>query len=338
MNIKEQYRNKITQWSAEDEGRHFLEIDQKIRFLADQLYLDYEPTFGPFPDFISRLASWVFNVDDEEDQKLLLTLVPKIFYVGREEFNCLHRTAFNSHIVPWLVENGDRKFEDILYESDLENAISQTWFCPVTDSFRINQFYHLNQISSKHTFRPDWRSLTKFGDSQKIIEYIRINNVKNLVLLEDFVGSGGQASSPIKFACQLLEDVKSKIGWEVRILFLPMIICPKGFDHINNTVVWQYNELLSFKPIIRIGETDVINDDSIKLNHQLNPYAELMKRQFAKVLGSSTSGEHKKLSEFGYKNTGGTVVMFTNTPNNSLPVIFVESDTWSPLFKRHSRD
>ena len=46
----------------------------------------------------------------------------------------------------------------------------------------------------------------------------------------------------------------------------------------------------------------------------------------------------KPYTPFGYKRTGGLVVMHSNTPDNSLPVIHHESDTWAPIFKRHSRN
>ena len=44
----------------------------------------------------------------------------------------------------------------------------------------------------------------------------------------------------------------------------------------------------------------------------------------------------KKLTKpFGHKNTGGLLVMYSNTPNNPLPIIHMESEKWVALFKRH---
>ena len=43
--------------------------------------------------------------------------------------------------------------------------------------------------------------------------------------------------------------------------------------------------------------------------------------------------------KFGFEQMGCLLVMFTNTPTNSLPLIHYEKEgaDWSPLFKRHHR-
>jgi len=328
------YNDKITQWSGIEGGEEYLKIDRKIQFLSDYLYADFEPTFGAYPDFYSRLAKWITNVTSDDDQKLLFKLVPRIFYLGREEFNCLHRTAYNTAIKNWLIEIGNLTFDNQDYLKYLSQAMEDTWFCPVTDSFRINQFYHLNQISTKHTFRPDWRSLRKFGDINKIILYIIKNNVKQIVLLEDFVGSGTQCVGPIKFACDLITEAASK-QVNLKILFVPLIIFPVGLDKINKSLVSNYPNF-SIKPIIEVKLSEIINKEAEDSNDELKPFVDMIERSFTLVKGDTTMP--MGIEKFGYKNTGGLVVMCTNTPNNSLPIIFYESNSWSPLFKRHFRD
>ncbi|WP_285009496.1 phosphoribosyltransferase-like protein [Pedobacter faecalis] len=39
----------------------------------------------------------------------------------------------------------------------------------------------------------------------------------------------------------------------------------------------------------------------------------------------------------GYKQTGGLVVLNTNVPDNTLPLVHHQSPTWKPLFKRITR-
>ena len=39
----------------------------------------------------------------------------------------------------------------------------------------------------------------------------------------------------------------------------------------------------------------------------------------------------------GYKGTGGIVVLYSNCPNNTLPIIHDETDHWNALFPRIRR-
>lgn len=327
------YINLITKWSAEEGGHEYLLLQKKIAFLSDYLYYDYEPTYGSKPLFDQRLVLWLQNLDNEEYQKSLLKLVPKIFYLGREELNCLYKTAFNTQIKNWLIKNGRKNFENDNYLEHLEGEIRSTWFCPVTDSFRINQFYHLNQISSKHTFRPDWRSLKKFADREKIVQYILSHGTKHIVLLEDFVGSGTQAKSPVEFACEVLSDERLA---DVNLFFVPLIICPKGIEKIDTLQEKYIN--FSYQALIKIKNSDLVNEEILDQFPEKNEIVQMVQATFEQVKGALDNEELKKIEAFGYKNTGGLLVMYTNTPNNTLPLIFLESDTWSPLFKRHSRD
>ncbi len=333
MNNKQNYIDKITGWSIERNGEDYLSIERELRFLEDYLYYDFEPALNSQIRFNDRLNLWLDNVKEETFQKLLLKLVPKIFYIGREEFNCLYKTVFSSNIKNWLVECVVSNFETEDYNLLLSNAINETWFCPITDSFRINQFYHLNNISSKHTFRPDWRSLKKFGDLEKISNYIRSSNVKYIVLLEDFVGSGTQSESVIKFANQIV-DILGEEDISIKLLICPLIICPIGIDKLSK--LCHHNENIDLSSVIQISENELINEERIPEQPELIPTIQMIKTVFPIVIGTST--KMRSIGMYGYKDTGSLVVMYTNTPNNSLPIIYAESNTWFPLFKRHFRD
>jgi hypothetical protein len=54
-------------------------------------------------------------------------------------------------------------------------------------------------------------------------------------------------------------------------------------------------------------------------------------------LVESPGGGAPLYGAFGFRDTGSLVVMFSNTPANTLPVIQHESATWTPLFPRTAR-
>src|SRR5690606_41098050 len=57
-----------------------------------------------YPEFEERLNEWLNNIESEEDQKKLVRLIPNLFYIGREELNSLHKTAFESIVCRWLFD------------------------------------------------------------------------------------------------------------------------------------------------------------------------------------------------------------------------------------------
>jgi hypothetical protein len=71
--------------------------------------------------------------------------------------------------------------------------LKKTWFCPITDSFKINEFVHINNINNSINYRPDWQSLVELGDTTKVANLILKNNIERIVLLEDFIATGSQA-------------------------------------------------------------------------------------------------------------------------------------------------
>ncbi|RCR69686.1 phosphoribosyltransferase-like protein [Larkinella punicea] len=324
----QKHNDKIIKWSNEEGGSKYVLYNNLLEYLGNNLFDDFEPTMGPFPDFTSRLEKWINNISDDDSQKILLELATRIFYVGSKEFISLYRTAYNSIIKRWLIDQIGADFDSLNYIENLKSALDAVWFLPITDSLRINQFYKVNQIDTKNTFRGDIRSMKFFvNNNDKFDEYILQRGIKYIVLLEDFVGSGTQALSSLKFVSELKNEIK--------VLFVPLIICHNGLDNI----IRKMNSYSNFfvKPVISLDAEHFVNDDTSKFANNIQLY-ELLSHTFKKVKGSLTDGAIKKLTPYGYKNTGGLTVLYSNTPNNSLPLIFIKSDTWEPLFQRNSRD
>lgn len=321
-------QNKVNKWDQNGDVR-FREINRRINHLNDRLFHDYEPALGPGPNFIKRLGEWLDNIIEEDDQKILFELVPEIFYVGREELNVLYREAYHSIFAKWLIDQLGVDFASSTVLDKLNAEVADTWFCPFTDSLRINQFYHINNIPSRFNHRPDWKSLKEFGDVKSIRNYIVRNNIKRIVLLEDFIGNGNQVSSTAKYASTNFSDIP--------ILVIPLIICPNGIDKITGITSSYPN--VTVAPVVSVPkdcfvheiETDI---DSVFLK---NVHA-LATRTYNRVDNNRViDNDISPYGPFGWRKTGGIIVMHTNTPDNSLPLIHHTSETWKPLFKRHKR-
>lgn len=309
----------LIKWASEDDGNDYIAINRLLQFLGNNLYHDYEPASGSFPEYYSRLKNWIFNCNTDKEQQTLLRFAQRIFYVGREEFGSLYRSAYNNIITRWITDQENISAYDDDAVEKIYAGLDFAWFCPITDSMRINQFYHVNNVTANHEFRPDWRSLRKFGDQVKIKEYISKSRIKYLVLLEDFVGSATQSWKPIKFACEL--------DPELNVLFVPLIICKKGLAKINEEMKSFSN--FTMNPVLIVGDGGFVTREVTIGEDARMP-------EFRSLIESSEP--HYRNLKFGFEEMGCLLVMYTNTPTNSLPLIHYESNpSWTSLFKRHHR-
>jgi hypothetical protein len=199
----------------------------------------------------------------------------------------------------------------------------------------ISDFHHANQIGGVD-YRPDFRSLIQFGnDKQKIADFMQnhrdatdiIRPLKRIVLLEDFVGWGTQVIKPLQFAASLPGNIP--------ILLVPLIICPDGVNTSKNEIAKHAH--LSYGPIVELEKDLFINNDTSKFLGPLEKgIKDIVESTYHLVIGNNASAP-RPYSKFGFKEMGATVVMYSNTPANTLPIIQHESNTWHALFPRSAR-
>ncbi len=314
--MKDFVQKKINQWHTEGDIE-VLSIGDQIDYLNKMLFSDYEPSIGPKPDFNSRLKFWLKNVSLDHEQKLLFKLVPKLFYVGKNEFDVLYRVAYSTNTIKWLIDIENLSLDQKI-EANLNLSLKKTWFCPITDSMRINQFYHLNEIAGADK-RPEWRSLEAFGSKERIQDYLTKNNFTKIVLLEDFVGSGNQIKKTIEFAASSFA--------EYDFLIVPILMCPKAWELLSELQVKYKN--ITINPVLEL------HDDLFIENGKKDNFNKSIK-SFSKKYHKEMKKKGFKWSYLGFRNLGGLIVLHTNTPNNSLPIIW-SNFNWSPLFNRHVR-
>jgi CxxC motif-containing protein len=275
------------------------------------------------------------NVSDEEDRKILFELVPHLFYVGDKEFKALFKAAYDEIIPRWIIDTEGLDFGNLTsLRSKIQSELDHTWICPITDSLDINAFVKV--VGHKgFSWRPQWNKVSEPGNTaiSGLIEYINENNIKRLVLLEDFVGSGSQIACDVNFVCNKTTDLK--------ILLIPLINCPKGVEYFSHLELKQPQ--LTASSVISLSKKSFVLKDPIKDEPELfNEIRKLIYKVHSLVSDGRNDGtvyeNYPPYSPLGYRETGGLVVMSKNTPDNSLPIIHWPTSQWNPLFTRHDRE
>lgn len=314
--------------SAASEIPDFSTILSQLQFLESQLYKDYDVSTSPSHlKFMNRLSEWVDLAPDELDQQNLFQLAPRLFFIGKEEFKSLYSTAYDGPVARWLIDQENIDIREIDAQEKLRSALKETWFCPVTDSFVISQFVHINNIPGAD-YRPDFRVLAEFSNVSKVGKNIRAYKYKRLVLLEDFVGTGKQSMKSLKFALNLPDDIK--------ILFCPMVIAPSGARLIRQMSL--ENPRFSFASVFELDASAML---TCKKGEYEDALTGKIRETIIRLRPLVTGGKIDELSPFGFscpiEKGGLLLVMYSNCPANTLPIIHFESADWTPLFPRVSR-
>ena len=116
---------------------------------------------------------------------------------------------------------------------------------------------------------------------------------------------------------------------------MPLIICPAGAVKARNLANSISN--LDFDPVLELK-----GDQFIKLNMTPDPnnlaslISDLAQRTYTNVKGNDADAP-RPYGPLGIGDTVAQIVMYSNTPANTLPVIQHTSNSWKPLFPRSAR-
>ena len=348
----EELRSKVREWDAKNMGSqvassYYETILNELDYHAVRDWRVYLPAEHPSynTSYMERLAAWIGNLTDEDDQKLLMEYALHISFFSHDDFTALYRTAMDREITRWVASQIGVRLEPAGGQA-LNNEVRKyihhhTWFCPVTDSMDINEFYKVNHLKGVG-HRPGFATLQMLAEKSATKDTMLASNVihymanpsldpqnpslplKYLVLLEDIVGSGSQCLDAVRWAV-------ANLGKPV--LFVPLILCPNGAKVLRDEAQ-QSNGLLTVCPVVELRRSDLLGSE--RNGEQGWQMAEMVE-DLAVRCSANVAFNYPP---FGYNDTGCSLVTFSNTPDNTLPMIHDNARTgnWIPLFPRVYRD
>ena len=336
---KEKFREILAGWCQAESSLadDFIEIRSLTDFLTEVLYETYESAgVAAQGEFAARLAKWIGSAGRDKDRRALYLLLGRLVFLGRKQMIAGYHTAFSRNVASWLMEVEQLSFFGADTETRLSRAVEETAFTEITDSFRLGDFLKLNSIAGRD-MRFTWEQGLKTIEPDVFEDTFRETVMRsktgvsrrNLVLFEDFVGSGSQMKKAVAVACNL-KCVE-------RVLLCPIVICPHGAK-LAETMA-SHLDKLSFSPVLELPQRGFIEETAVSGEHK---HHRLIRQSLLsvhpKVEGTSGSWP-QKTSAFGYKETGAVFCKFDNCPDNSVPVLHHKSDLgWLPLFPRTDRE
>lgn len=346
----EQLQARIREWDLQNSDSaaatsRFSTIFNELSYHAEREWRLYLPAEHPDfdPNYMERLAAWIGNLFDEGEQKLLLEYALQISFFSHDDFAALYRSAFNREITCWVAAQIGARLEPDGYEAFQARVHShlhrRTWFCPVTDSMDINEFYKVNHLKGVG-HRPGFSTLQMLAEdaatpdpelSKNVLHYMEnpsldidkpLPSLEHVVLLEDIVGSASQCLAAIRWAVNNLGKP---------VLFVPLLLCPNGVEALR-AEEQASNGLLTVRPVVELGRRDLLGPE--RRGSEGWPQADQLEA-LAVRYNHRVDGD-----PFGYRDTGCSLTTFSNTPNNTLPIVHnkPQNGSWQPLFPRVYRD
>ena len=306
-------------------------VRSRIDSYANKIIEKYDPI--QMWDFKRQVERWLDNIDDVDEKFMLLNSLTYFTFFNRDHYEALYREALNGAITQWLIDINRIDICTMSLDADIEKAIGSTLFSAATDSMEISAFCHTNGITNKN--RPVWFGVVDKEDTleqleQKANEWsaqLKRWGRKQVVVLEDFIGSGNQIRPLIYFLASM---------YEFKTLIVPLTICPQGNYAIREYIKQKELKNIFYAPVTVLPDDLVLGKDNEDRNEILIRLKEFAQNYHDKVVG--TSQRTTAPTYLGFGDIGALFAKYTNCPNNSLPLFWYgENVDWAPLFRRNER-
>ncbi|PIF60051.1 hypothetical protein [Flavobacterium sp. 2] len=249
----------------------------------------------PFED----LVKWILQFDSE-DYDLAIRIIEHINFLNFGDIKSALSIAY-SKLIRKSIEKGTKiTHRNTLFAGLGDNGKSGSM---ISYHFRV-----INELSEEN-----------FNDNEELIE---TGDIENIVLIDDILSTGFQASKEI---IKLTEKVTP---FGVKNIFL-LTVCGMKDGIIK---VEEETKAYTFSAIEYSTK-----DTAIDLDGKFYQGLSIEERERFKSRIEYYGKVAYPKQPFGFGQIGGLIAFDFNTPNTTLPIIWSDSNSWIPLFKRARR-
>lgn len=249
----------------------------------------------PFEDIVK----WILQFDSE-DYDLAIRIIEHINFLNFGDIKNALSIAY-SKLIRKSIEKGTKiTHKNTLFAGLGENGKSGSM---ISYHFRV-----INELSEEN-----------FSDNEELIE---TGDIENIVLIDDILSTGFQASKEI---IKLTEKVTP---FGVKNIFL-LTVCGMKDGIIK---VEEETKAYTFSAIEYSTK-----DTAIDLDGKFYQGLSIEERERIKSRIEYYGKVAYQKQPFGFGQIGGLIAFDFNTPNTTLPLIWSDSNSWIPLFKRARR-
>lgn len=287
---------------------------------------------------------WLENFSDAENEPYseelhALYLLSQFMYFGsreiRELLRALYRDLFRYPLIK-DIRKGNKNTRDTKFlEKQFSDALSATRFLgignPSESGPHLLYYFRQENALPKDLFIHAHEALTPL--TAKVPALFQDNEVHRLVFIDDFCGSGSQATEYSKHVLRRIRNAKPDLEISYFVLFalrdgLDYIRRHSRFDKVD--AIYELDD--SYRCFT--SNTRYFTKSGGPLNKD---FAASMCQKYGMWLVKDDPVMHS--SPLGWRNGQLLLGFHHNTPDNTLPIIWYDekSSDWVPIFRRYPK-
>ena len=357
--LAQQLLNKTMGWDSSKLG-------EELSYLQNMSYYryDYYEQFIPGVRFLGSLVRWLGQFQTKEErEKVYHFMKNRMIYVTREQMASLVDLSFSTIINPFIIEEtanelkvNPYKVSKITQSQEYLKQKRRTLFIGLSDGSHIDLLRRSAELNNEQVLTTYFISSEKIKELKDdlIKDIPGISTFKTLILVDDFTASGssyirkegvvfkGKLTKILREMCSNPE-LKDLYETNVSIILQFYIACQESIEIIKEYISEFQNDIgTNFNFMVRTVQKI---ENSIKLNkvEDSEIFQIIRKPEYfdSRIIDTSyEKGKHDD-PELGYNECALPLILFHNTPNNSLPVFWLNydkrEDTFRGLFPRITR-
>ncbi len=305
-------------------------------------------------DQIQKLSTWLWGssvlakdidlwlenfqaIESDKEKYIALSLLSQfMFYDLREIRQAMKSIYKDKFILPLIIEHrkNTQSYKIKEYDDYINDIMEKTVFAsvgnPSESSSLLLYFFRQRNGLAKNFFVHTHQLLTE--DYKK-------SDLKYLIYIDDISGSGGQAVSILK---GVLPKIKKKYP-NIKILYFTIFATTIALKKLKDSNLFDMIDT-----VFELDETyKVFSKESRYFNKNMDSkdkdFMENICKNYYKTKWKLKSDDISRKDgilnkdECGYADGQLSLGFFYNIPNNSLPIFWADSDSWTPIFKRYSK-
>ena len=335
-----------------------------LQIFSEYKYDTYQQFF-PGMKFIESLSLWLNQFDDVEKVIAYKFIRNKIIFFSWNELNHIIKMAFHDSIKPHIIQQisnelklKDYKIKQILGTKAYKILKRQSLFLGLSDGARIDFFRRTSELSHEQVYSTYMIAEIKSVDlleklSTELNELgSKINEPKFRIifLIDDFTASGisylrkegtefgGKIDKFLKEIKNDSSEISKLIDTsDLKIYIVFYLATKKAITQIKKMVQQKLKAERFSVEVIIVHE---INDSTMLNKQNLDSFLDIIKKYYDRGIESDSYKKGKCDNPYlGFDECGLPLILSHNTPNNSLPILWFNSDDhkFRGLFPRVQR-
>lgn len=349
---------KIMNWSTEE-----ISIERPLLQALSNLKYDEYQNFSSGSRFIESLVRWLDQFDGVGEKQNAYSFIKEhLIFISSDQLSHLVNITFSEKINPVLIEKAAYKLginsflvNDIVNSDEYGETRRSSLFIGLSDGSRIDQLRRVSELNNEQVLQTYSVSVDKIADMLDELQKSGYNNKFNSIfLIDDFTASGTSyfrydeknhswKGKIYKTVNSIFEEKGSLHGLitkseKIKIHIIFYIATEDAINRlVYNINLWKEESKCDFE--FQIEAVQLLTKE---IKEQIVSKAELLEF-FQNYFDEKIVDVHYKKGahnqpQLGFNECALPLVLSHNTPNNSLPILWMPEDMrYTGLFPRVSR-